>query len=90
MVNTMPATITVKNIPDAVHMALKKAAETSHRSLNGEVIARLEQSLQGHADPAHLHIDRAQALHQSLGQISPAKLAKIDIVKTIRTDRDRR
>ena len=46
----MPATITVKNIPDAVHQALKQAAETSHRSLNGEVIARLEQSLQNHAD----------------------------------------
>ena len=86
----MPATITVKNIPDAIHLALKQAAETSHRSLNGEVIARLEQSLLSPAEQPTLHIARAHALRQSLGKISPAKLAKIDIVKTIRTDRDRR
>ena len=86
----MPATITVKNIPDAIHLALKQAAETSHRSLNGEVIARLEQSLQNHAEQPHLHVDRAHALRQSLGKISHAKLSKIDIVKVIRADRDRR
>ena len=86
----MPATITVKNIPDAIHLALKKSAESSHRSLNGEVIARLEQSLQNHADQPHVHVDRALALRQSLGKIRSAKLAKIDIVKVIRVDRDRR
>ena len=86
----MPATITVKNIPDAIHMALKKAAEASHRSLNGEVVARLEQSLQTDADQPHVHVDRAHALRQSLGKIGSAKLATIDIIKVIRADRDRR
>ncbi len=86
----MPATITVKNIPDAIHLALKQAAETNHRSLNGEVIARLEQSLHNHAEQPHVHVDRAHALRQSLGKIRRAKLAKIDIVKVIRADRDRR
>lgn len=90
MVNAMPATITVKNIPDAIHLALKKAAEASHRSLNGEVVARLEQSLQNHTDQPHAHLDRAQALRQSLGKVRRAKLATIDIVKAIRADRDRR
>ena len=83
----MPATITVKNIPDAIHLALKKAAEASHRSLNGEVVARLEQSLQNHADQPHVHVSRAHALRQSLGK---GRLATIDIVKVIRADRDRR
>ena len=86
----MPTTITLKNIPDAIHLALKQAAQSSHRSLNGEVIARLEQSLQGQASHPLVHIDRAQALHQSLGKARSAKLAKIDIVKAIRADRDRR
>lgn len=86
----MPATITVKNIPDAIHLALKKAAEASHRSLNGEVVARLEQSLQNHADQPHVHLDRAHALRQSLGKVRRAKLAGIDIVKAIRADRDSR
>ena len=86
----MPATITVKNIPDAIHLALKKAAEASHRSLNGEVVARLEQSLQNHADQPHVHVDRALALRQSLGKVRRSKLATIDIVKAIRADRDRR
>lgn len=39
------ATITVKNIPDDLYLALKQAAKTNHRSINGEVIARIEQSL---------------------------------------------
>ena len=86
----MPATITVKNIPDAIHLALKKSAESSHRSLNGEVIARLEQSLQTNADQPHEHVDRAHALRQSLGKAGRAKFANIDIVKAIRADRDRR
>ena len=86
----MPATITLKNIPDAIHLALKQASLASHRSLNGEVIARLEQSLQGQVTQPHVHIDRAQALRQSLGKARSAKLAEIDIVKAIRADRDRR
>ena len=86
----MPATITFKNIPDAIHLALKQAAETSHRSLNGEVIARLKQSLQNHADQPHVHVDRAHALQQSLGKVRRAKLASIDLVKAIQADRDRR
>ena len=86
----MPATITLKNLPDAVHLALKKAAEANHRSLNGEVLVRLEQSLQSHIVNPQAHADRAHALRLSLGTAARAKVAKIDIVKAIRADRDRR
>jgi plasmid stability protein len=37
--------ITVKAIPDDLGAALKRAAEQSHRSLNGEIIHRLSMSL---------------------------------------------
>ncbi len=35
-------TITIKDIPQALHRALKLRAEAHHRSLNKEVIATLE------------------------------------------------
>lgn len=38
-------TITVRNIPDAVYKRLKASASLNHRSINGELIARLETSL---------------------------------------------
>lgn len=39
------ATITLKNIPEPIHQALKAQALAHHRSLNGEVIACLEMAL---------------------------------------------
>jgi plasmid stability protein len=39
------ATITVKNIPEELYRRLKESAAQHHRSLNGEIIARLEASL---------------------------------------------
>jgi plasmid stability protein len=38
-------TITIKNIPDELHEALKKKASLQRRSLNNEIIACLEASL---------------------------------------------
>ena len=37
--------LTIKSLPDALHEALRQAAESNHRSLNSEVIHRLESSL---------------------------------------------
>ena len=39
------AAITIKNLPDPLYRRLKAAAQAHHRSLNGEVIAAIEQSL---------------------------------------------
>ena len=39
------ATITVKNIPAEVYEKLKRAAEISHRSINSEIIACIEQAV---------------------------------------------
>jgi plasmid stability protein len=41
----MPATLTLKNIPDPVYQRLKASAEAHRRSLNSEAIVCLESVL---------------------------------------------
>jgi antitoxin FitA len=41
----MPATLTLKNIPDAVYERLKRSAEAHRRSMNSEAIVCLETVL---------------------------------------------
>jgi plasmid stability protein len=41
----MPATITVKNIPQDLYEKLKNRAERNHRSINREIIAMFEEVL---------------------------------------------
>ena len=36
------ATLTLKNIPDDLHAVLKESAQRNRRSLNSEILARLE------------------------------------------------
>ena len=38
-------TLTLKNIPDALHAQLKASAERNRRSLNSEILVRLEQDI---------------------------------------------
>ena len=40
-------TLSIKNVPDAVHRQLKQRAGRHHRSLNGELLAVLEEALSG-------------------------------------------
>jgi plasmid stability protein len=37
--------LTIKSLPEELHEALRRAAERNHRSLNSEVIHRLESSV---------------------------------------------
>ncbi len=39
------ATLTIKNVPKKLHQRLKESAAAHRRSLNSEVIARLEREL---------------------------------------------
>ncbi len=39
------ADIALRGLPDDIHRALKDAARRNHRSLNGEILARLEASV---------------------------------------------
>ena len=38
-------TLTLKNIPDDLHARLKASAERNRRSLNSEILVRLEQGI---------------------------------------------
>ena len=38
------ATLTLKNIPDELHALLKESAEKNRRSLNSEILIRLESA----------------------------------------------
>lgn len=37
--------LTIKNIPEKIYRRLKRVAEENHRSLNGQVIACLDETL---------------------------------------------
>lgn len=60
------ASLTLKGIPDELLTRLRQAAGTNRRSLNREVIERLERSLEGRRlDPGSL-LARADALRARL------------------------
>lgn len=60
------SSLTLKGIPDDLLTRLRQVAETNRRSLNREVIERLERSLEGRRiDPESL-LARADALRARL------------------------
>lgn len=64
--NSMPTTLTLKNIPDAVYKRLKAAAETHRRSLNSEAIVCLESVLLPTQVAPSERLARARALRAAL------------------------
>lgn len=56
----MPS-FTVKNIPHPLFQSLKAAAELHHRSINGEILACLEQSFGVRVEPGAI-LARAREL----------------------------
>ena len=59
-------TLTIKNIPAKLHERLKKSADEHHRSLNGEVIFRLEQGLSGKRVDPEAFLVRIEALQKQI------------------------
>ena len=55
------AALTLRGIPDELYEILKKRARENHRSLNGEILERLEHSLRVARPAADDIIARAQA-----------------------------
>lgn len=67
--DSVPTTLTLKNIPDEVYERLKSSAEAHRRSLNMEAIVCLERVLlPGRRDPAE-RLARARALRGELGNV---------------------
>jgi antitoxin FitA len=70
-------TLSIKNVPAAVAKGLKERAARNHRSLQGELLAILEEA--GH----RMTLDDIAALAKRLGLSSPSQSARM-----IREDRD--
>lgn len=78
----MPINLSIKNAPDAVVKRLRQRAERHHRSLQGELLAIIEEAVRSERD---LSPTELLAEVRRLGLRTPADSAPI-----IRTDRDRR
>lgn len=64
----MPATLTLKNIPDDVYDRLKLSAEAHRRSMNSEVIVCLEEVLLPAKVTHTARLARARELRAALGK----------------------
>ena len=75
----MPATITLKNIPDDIYASLRAAADSHHRSLNGEVIDCLQRALLPAKISADERLNRARVLRSGFKNqtFSSAEIAKV-------------
>lgn len=58
------ASVTIKNIPDPLYDRLKEAAARNRRSLNAEVIMRLERSLGSAPVDPEPFLARARAVRE--------------------------
>jgi plasmid stability protein len=69
------STITIKNIPDELHEALKKKASLQRRSLNNEIIACLEASLRSLPVDLESFLYKTQLLREQVsGRLSSKDL----------------
>jgi antitoxin FitA len=77
----MPVNLSIKNVPDELAAALKASAKANHRSLNGEVIARLKNSP---ANDRKLTITELAARSRALGISSSSS---VDMIRAMRDER---
>lgn len=78
----MPVNLSIKNVPDALADRLRERAERSHRSLQRELMAILEEAVYG---PGLITPSEALALVQRWGLSTSANSADL-----IRANRDAR
>ena len=78
----MPASLSIKNVPDEILERLRRRAEMNHRSLQGEVMAILESTVRPKVWLTPMEVyERVKAL----GLATPS-----ESVAMIREDRDSR
>lgn len=78
----MATNLSIKNAPDEVVQRLKERAARHHRSLQGELLAILEEAVR---EPPVLTIDQVLAEVRRLGLATPSESATM-----LRADRDGR
>jgi len=79
---SIPVNLSIKNAPDDIVRRLRLQARRHHRSLQGELLAILEESVRS---KARLNPDELLAEVERLGLRTPSESAGM-----IRTDRDAR
>ena len=78
----MPANLSIKNVPDEMLKQLRRRAARHHRSLQGELMAIIEQTV---LSEERLTVDEVLAQVRKLGVRTPT-----EAVRMIRADRDAR
>lgn len=58
----MPASITIRDIPDEVYAKIKERAELNHRSVNSEVVVYLKRLVQNQRRNPEELINRAEQI----------------------------
>ncbi len=61
--------IALHGVPDELHRELKSAARRNHRSLNGEILARLTASVHGQPVDPDMLLQRVRLRHETLGRV---------------------
>ncbi len=61
--------LALRGIPEQLHRELKAAAIRNHRSLNGEIIARLSASVREEPMDPQTLLARIKARHETIGQV---------------------
>ena len=78
----MPVNLSVKNVPDELMQRLRQRASRHHRSLQGELMAIIEESVRSNE---HLTPEKLLAQVRNLGLRTAS-----ESVEMIRADRDAR
>ena len=81
----MPTTITLKNVPDRLYERIRQSAQSNRRSINSEILIRLEAALLPMPSDPETDIARARAIRESLG---PRRLGARDIDRFKREGRE--
>ena len=66
----MPTTLTLKGLPDEVYGRLKESAVANHRSLNSEIIARLQAEVMPNRTTAQEHLAAIRAMRVRFSDIA--------------------
>jgi predicted HicB family RNase H-like nuclease len=66
-------TLTLKNIPEYLHAMLKESAERNRRSLNSEILARLERELAAPTIDPRAHAKELKTFTARLPKVEHAR-----------------
>lgn len=69
-------TLTLKNIPEALHARLKEGAEKNRRSLNSEILMRLESEFAAPIVDAEAEARALKAFTAKLPRVEHAKIGR--------------